>query len=94
MNILVTGGAGYIGSHTAVELMQQGYDVTAVNCLFYKNEQDDGSAVRDARAVAEKLGIDFRTEDLTEPFLNKVIDNFVDTYVNGGTPNPCIVCKN
>ena len=31
--ILVTGGTGYIGSHTAVELMQQGYDVTIVDNL-------------------------------------------------------------
>ena len=29
MNILVTGGAGYIGSHTCVELLNSGYDVTA-----------------------------------------------------------------
>ena len=35
--ILVTGGAGYIGSHTAVELMQQGYDVTIVDNLSNSN---------------------------------------------------------
>ena len=91
---VMLGISGGVDSALSAQILkQQGYDVTAVNCLFYKNEQDDGSAVRDARAVAEKLGIDFRTEDLTEPFLNKVIDNFVDTYVNGGTPNPCIVCN-
>ncbi len=78
---------------SAQKLKEAGYDVTAVNCLFYKNENDDGSAVRDARAVAEKLGIGFRIEDLTEPFMNKVVENFVDTYVKGGTPNPCIVCN-
>ncbi len=77
---------------SAQKLLELGYDVTAVNCLFYKNEHDD-TAVKDARAVAEKLGIDFRITDLTEPFKNKVIKNFVDTYVNGGTPNPCIVCN-
>lgn len=91
---VMLGISGGVDSALSAQILkQQGYDVSAVNCLFYKNEQDDGSAVRDARAVAEKLGIDFRTEDLTEPFLNKVIDNFVDTYVNGGTPNPCIVCN-
>lgn len=91
---VMLGISGGVDSALSAQILKQkGYDVSAVNCLFYKNEQDDGSAVRDARAVAEKLGIDFRTEDLTEPFLNKVIDNFVDTYVNGGTPNPCIVCN-
>lgn len=78
---------------SAQKLKEKGFDVTAVNCLFYKNEGDDGSAARDAHAVAEKLGIDFRVEDLTEPFMNKVVENFVDTYVTGGTPNPCIVCN-
>lgn len=78
---------------SAQKLKEKGFDVIAVNCLFYKNENDDGSSVSDARAVAEKLGIDFRVEDLTEPFMNKVVENFVDTYVNGGTPNPCIVCN-
>lgn len=78
---------------SAHKLKEKGYDVTAVNCLFYKNEGDDGSAVRDARAIADKLGIDFRVTDLTEPFRKKVIDNFIDTYVKGGTPNPCIICN-
>lgn len=78
---------------SAHKLKEKGYDITAVNCLFYKNVGDDGSAVRDARAVADKLGIDFRVTDLTEPFRKKVIDNFIDTYVKGGTPNPCIICN-
>ena len=37
---------------SAHKLTDLGYDVTAVNCLFYKHEQDDGSAVNDAKAVA------------------------------------------
>lgn len=78
---------------SAHKLTDLGYDVTAVNCLFYKHEQDDGSAVNDAKAVADRLGIDFRVTDLTAPFRDKVIGNFVETYVKGGTPNPCIVCN-
>lgn len=78
---------------SAHKLLEQGYDVTAVNCLFYKNEDDTSDAVKDARAVAERLGIGFRVTDLTAPFMSKVIGNFVDTYVKGGTPNPCIVCN-
>ena len=34
MKILVTGGTGFIGSHTTVELQQQGYDVVIVDALF------------------------------------------------------------
>ena len=37
--ILVTGGTGYIGSHTVVELMQQGYDVVIVDNLSNSNKE-------------------------------------------------------
>ena len=37
MNILVTGGAGYIGSHTCVELLESGYDVVVVDNLCNSN---------------------------------------------------------
>ena len=39
MNILVTGGAGYIGSHTCVELLEHGYDVTVVDNLINSSEK-------------------------------------------------------
>ena len=37
MNILVTGGAGYIGSHTCVELLESGYDVVIIDNLCNSN---------------------------------------------------------
>ncbi len=39
MNILVTGGAGYIGSHTCLELLQHGYDVIVVDNLSNSKEE-------------------------------------------------------
>ncbi len=39
MNILVTGGAGYIGSHTCLELLNSGYDVTVIDNLDNSNEE-------------------------------------------------------
>ena len=39
MNILVTGGAGYIGSHTCVELLEQGYDVVVIDNLCNSNRE-------------------------------------------------------
>ena len=38
MNILVTGGTGYIGSHTVVELLNNGYDVTIIDNLYNSKE--------------------------------------------------------
>jgi UDP-glucose 4-epimerase len=39
MNILVTGGAGYLGSHTAVELLDQGYNIIVVDNLVNSSKQ-------------------------------------------------------
>lgn len=41
MNILVTGGAGYIGSHTDIELLKQGHDVIIVDNLSNSSEKGD-----------------------------------------------------
>ena len=84
---------GIDSAMSAYMLKNQGYDVTAVNCCFYKNEGDDGEAIRDAAAVSEKLRLPFEVADLQEPFYEKVIKSFIDTYIKGGTPNPCIVCN-
>ena len=39
MSILVTGGAGYIGSHTCIELIEAGYDVVVVDNLYNASEE-------------------------------------------------------
>ena len=91
---VMLGMSGGVDSAVSAHILkQQGYEVTAVNCCFYKNEGDDGHAAEDARAVSEKIGIDFRISDMREPFRKKVIESFTDTYIKGGTPNPCIVCN-
>lgn len=59
MNILVTGGAGYIGSHTCVELLQAGYDVTVVDNLINSKEE----ALRRVQELAGK-SLEFHRVDL------------------------------
>ncbi|MBR3894013.1 MAG: tRNA 2-thiouridine(34) synthase MnmA [Clostridia bacterium] len=49
--------------------------------------------VSDARRVAEQLEIPFHAAELSEPFRRCVVDYFVDTYLAGGTPNPCVECN-
>ena len=91
---VMLGISGGVDSAVSAHILKsQGYDITAVNCLFYKNENSDTDAVSDARAVSERLGIPFRVTDMTVPFKEKVIESFAGTYVKGGTPNPCIVCN-
>ena len=49
MRILVTGGAGYIGSHTCVELLNAGYDVVVVDNLYNASEKALGESRRNHR---------------------------------------------
>ena len=62
MRILVTGGAGYIGSHTALELLRAGHDVTIVDNLINSHEE----AVRRVEALAGRR-VNFHRLDLLEP---------------------------
>ena len=49
--------------------------------------------VHDARAVAQRLGMEFYAFDRTDAFRQQVVDYFVDAYEQGLTPNPCIRCN-
>lgn len=68
MNILVTGGAGYIGSHTIVELLQEGHDVTVVDNLVNSSEE----SLKRVEKITGK-SVDFHKVDLCDkPALEKV----------------------
>lgn len=94
--------SGGVDSSTAVKLLlDAGYEVAGATMHLYNNE-DIGlkektccslNDVEDARLVALKLGIDFHVFNFSDEFKTRVIDNFVDTYLDGGTPNPCIECN-
>lgn len=95
--------SGGVDSSAAVKLLlDEGYDCAGATMHLYNNE-DIGlskaktccslSDVEDARFVAFKLGIDFHVFNFSDEFKEKVIDNFVNTYLEGGTPNPCIECN-
>ena len=49
--------------------------------------------MNDARAVAARLGFPHYTLDFSERFGASVIDNFVGEYLDGRTPNPCVICN-
>lgn len=49
--------------------------------------------IADAKAVAQRLGIEFHIFDAVDAFKRTVVDNFISSYAQGLTPNPCIVCN-
>ena len=93
--VLLGMSGGVDSSAAAVILMENGHDVTGVTLELRPEDCSEGLAgdARDAAAVAEKLGIRHIRLDMRELFSRKVIDRFVDEYIHGRTPNPCISCN-
>ena len=95
--------SGGVDSSVAVKLlMDMGCEVAGATMHLYNNEDIGLSRVKtccslndveDARLVALRLGIDFHVFGFTSEFKEWVIDDFVRTYLEGGTPNPCIECN-
>lgn len=85
---------GVDSSVAAAVLKEQGYEVIGVTLSLYKEDPTTGTAdERDAAAVCKRLGIEHIIVDRREAFKNTVIKNFIDSYENGLTPNPCVLCN-
>ena len=85
--------SGGVDSSVAAALLQQsGFEVVGVTCLFADDESSQ-AAVVDARAVAERLGIQHTVYDARALFDECVIQDFVEGYACGMTPSPCVGCN-
>lgn len=92
--ILVALSGGVDSAVSALLLKQAGYDCMAATMRVQgKNTCCTDEDIRLARAVADKLSIPYEVYDFEADFTATVIDNFVRTYCEGGTPNPCVVCN-
>lgn len=100
---VVIGMSGGVDSSVAAYLLQeQGYEVIGIMMKLSPDnpdyEENEGgccsiSAASDARRVADVLNIPFYVMNFKDAFKTNVIDNFIDEYMEGRTPNPCIVCN-
>ena len=101
---VVVGMSGGVDSSVAAYLLkEQGYDVIGVTMQIWQEEdrmsaEENGgccglTAVDDARRVASDLGIPYYVMNFKKEFKEHVIDYFIDEYLHGRTPNPCIACN-
>lgn len=102
--VVVAMSGGVDSSVAAALLLEQGYEVIGVTMKTYEFGEVGGNvdnetsccglgAVHDARGVAASLGIPHYVVDFRSAFERAVIGNFVDEYLAGRTPNPCINCN-
>jgi len=90
---------GVDSSVAAALLKQQGYEVIGItmNLSCSSGASNRGccsiSAASDAQKVADQLNIRHYILNFKEEFKKQVIDNFVEEYKNGRTPNPCVRCN-
>lgn len=97
--------SGGVDSSVAAALLhKQGYEVIGITMKTWGFMEVGGApkhesgccsldAIFDAKNVANLLGFPHYTVDFTKAFENAVIDNFIDEYLAGRTPNPCVICN-
>lgn len=90
--VVVAMSGGVDSSVCAYLLKQEGYDVVGATMKLIDNDSTNQS-INDAKDVCDSLGIKHYVFDLVNEFKDIVISNFIDSYKNGETPNPCVVCN-
>jgi tRNA-specific 2-thiouridylase len=101
--ILVAMSGGIDSSIAAMLLHDEGYEVIGITMKTWDYSSSGGNkketgccsldSINDARNLAVKCGFPHYIIDLKEEFGSFIIDNFVDEYIKGRTPNPCVLCN-
>lgn len=101
--VLVAMSGGIDSSVTAILLHEQGYEVIGVTMKTWDYASSGGNRkstgccslddINDARILAVEYGFHHIIIDIREEFGDYIIDNFVEEYTAGRTPNPCVLCN-
>ena len=94
--------SGGVDSSTVAGIMKkEGYNIIGVTLKLYDDNKESkntkqcctGQDIMDAKRVAQKLDIDHKIFYYQSKFKESVVDNFVESYLNGETPIPCVQCN-
>ena len=101
--VLLGMSGGIDSTVSAMLLLEQGYEVVGVTFRTYDSMKESCIAkekgcctidsIMEAKHNAEKMGFEHHIVDFREPFRRCVIQNFIDEYMAGHTPNPCVLCN-
>lgn len=101
--VLVAMSGGIDSSLAAVMLHEQGYEVIGMTMKTWDYASSGGSkketgccsldSINDARDIAVSLGFPHYIVDIREEFGDYVINHFSNEYLDGRTPNPCVLCN-
>ncbi len=99
---VVVAMSGGVDSSTVAGIMKkEGYNVIGITLKLYDDGKEvaaskqccSGQDIMDAKRVAHKLGIEHKILYYQDKFKQGVIDNFVESYLKGETPIPCVQCN-
>jgi tRNA-uridine 2-sulfurtransferase len=102
MRVVAAMSGGVDSAVAAARAAEAGHDVTGIHLALSRNPASYRSGARgcctiedanDARRAADVIGIPFYVWDLSERFHDDVVEDFMDEYAAGRTPNPCLRCN-
>ncbi len=96
--VLIGMSGGIDSTAACLMLQEQGYEVVGVTMRVFDldsqfDEQGMPRFIAEARDVAVRLGMEHYVADEREGFRDKIVQYFIDEYMQGRTPNPCVMCN-